>query len=288
MGYLLKETAEFANCLAERIESSTSRFSLVAASPLSERKAALEFLTALYFHPLASCLEVDPSKLMTLYSNLLRKNDPKRLLTRFMENHILHVLYDTSTTNNAALTEEIFSYLEVASDLPQCLRRFVKDRQTGSDPFNSPGVNLKDLRFMCIVLLRAMNPQSDAELRLDAARKLLSRATKTIPEAAHWVLASSNHAYSRMFERLLRLIAISCPAGVDDVKLELFDGLLSEMEKFDCPDKGYYAISGVRCLLLASWNTDASRHVRFAKILAKWVMAIHKKFSNCTECEKVC
>ncbi|VUZ50793.1 unnamed protein product, partial [Hymenolepis diminuta] len=192
----------------------------------------------------------------------------------------------TEVTNDDGLKREVFSYLEVATGLPEVLTRFVKEDKD-IDPlplFDSPNCTPEYLRLMCIILLRAINPQSHPELYLEAARKILSKAVEcdVIVKVCSSVLTSSTHRYARLFERLLRLIATPWPSA-DNVKLRCLTALLDVAEKYDCPIKGYYIISGLRCLLLASWNTNASAHVRFFTILVKWVNGAGEMLSqkNC-------
>nr|CDS31510.2 E3 ubiquitin protein ligase UBR4 [Hymenolepis microstoma] len=275
LGCLLKETVDFADCVVGYIRTTTSNnCSPLIGSPLEERQSVLAFLISLHLNPLASTLNIDLTTMMSFYATLLRKTRHDSLLTRFMEKSILNTLVQTEGINDDGLRLEVFSYLEVATGLPDVLTRFVKEDKD-VEPlllFDSPNCTPEYLRLMCVILLRAINPQSHPELYLEAARKILSKAVEcdVIVKVCISVLTSSTHRYARLFERLLRLISTPWP-NADDVKSRCLTSLLDVAEKYDCPIKGYYIISGFRCLLLASWNTNASTHVRFVAILAKWV-----------------
>ncbi|VDO03089.1 unnamed protein product, partial [Rodentolepis nana] len=286
LGCLLKETVEFADSLIDYIRSNISNYcSLIDGSSLEERQSVLSFLTSLQLNPLVSTLNIDLTSMMRFYATLLRKTRHTSLLTRFMDKSVINALVQSEVISDDDLRRAVFSYLEVATGLPEVLTRFVKeDKDVDPLPlFDSPNCSPEYLRLMCIILLRAINPQSHPELYLEAARKILSRAVGCglIAKVCISVLTSSTHRYARLFERLMRLIATPWP-NADDVKVKCLTVLLDVAENYDCPIKGYYIISGFRCLLLASWNTNASTHVRFVAILTKWVNRASEMLSKDT------
>lgn len=282
LGCLLKETVEFADTLVQNPRSSSS--SLLLGSPIEERQSVLSFLTAFHLNPLISTLGIDLSILMRFYAGLVKKIRQNVLLIRAIEKCVLNALVRSEVTDDG-LRREVFSYLEVATGLPRVLSRLVKtDKEIEPLPlFEFLDSTPEFLRLMSITLLRAINPQSNPELHLEAAKKVLSKAVDcgVIVKSCRAVLTSSDDRYSRLVERLLRLIAFPWPSA-DEIKSKCLSALLDLIEEYDSPINGCHIISGLRCLLLASWNTTPFTHVRFVATLARWVDNINIQITKHT------
>lgn len=276
IGCLLKETALFAEAIVQIPRGSVA--SVFRSISVEEKKTTLTNLSRLQLNPLVFSLGIDLSGVQHYYAAYIKNVRTEMVLTRTTEDLVLDTLvFGAVNVTSKHLRAEIFAYLEAATGLPRVLRRFASgDLPLFKGLYSNP-VLVEYLRLFCLFLLRATNPPSSVELYTTAAKQALQIALddKVIANAVSSVLDNREGTLSQRYcifvERMLRLIAAPW-AGADETKELCLEILLWAIKPYECecPIRGYFIVSGMRCLLLTAWNASASAHLRFAEILACW------------------
>ncbi|VDM16712.1 unnamed protein product [Hydatigera taeniaeformis] len=298
VGYLLKEIALFAEAI---VQSPRGSMSLGSANSISKEEAnkILTILFRLQLNPLVFSLGIDLSNVLHFYAVHIKNVHTEAVLTRATEDLVLDTLvYGAVNVTSKRLRAEIFAYLEAATGLPRVLKRVISGDLPLFKALQSDPILVEYLRLFCFFLLRAINPQSNVELYTAAANKALQTALddKVVANVVASVLdnkgdttSKQSQRYCVFVERMLRLIATPW-AGSDEIKERCLQILLWELNQrgCECPIRGHYIVSGMRCLLLAPWNRMVSYYGRIAEVLANWAEMAQTRLTieKCAETKK--
>uniref|UniRef100_A0A5K3EWD4 UBR-type domain-containing protein n=1 Tax=Mesocestoides corti TaxID=53468 RepID=A0A5K3EWD4_MESCO len=274
IGHLLREFAMLAETLASR-----RRLGIQVPSPTSTEDTVAE-LCRLQLDPALSALDIQLTKSLDCFVSATavvreRKKSASAVITKATEDCILSALIEgLEGESSECLRVEVFNYLEMATGVPRVLTRCVDDEPHLLARLFVPPASAKQIRLLNFILMRAINPSSNRDLFARAATQALTYALDNQLLSSALSHLTTNELSDRrdciLVERLLRLIATPWTDAHDLCRRCLGMALEQVESCSSCPVRGYFIVSGVRCLALASWNDSGEAHMRLAKHFAKW------------------